>query len=178
MVPFGNHNPLDLTIFLMSDSTTNPAPNLRNPVHLLAFGFGSGAMPFAPGTFGTLVAVPIYLLMAPLALTAYLVAVSLMFVVGIWLCERTSRDLGVHDHGGIVWDEIVGYLITMIMAPAGWLWLLLGFVLFRLFDIFKPWPINSIDRKVGGGLGIMLDDVVAGLFSLLVMQLIRISGLV
>jgi len=99
-------------------------------------------MPFAPGTFGTLAALPIYLLMVPLSLWAYLAVVVVMTLLGVWLCHVTSRDLGVHDHGGIVWDEIVGYLITMIAAPPGWQWMVAGFVLFRFFDIIKPWPIR------------------------------------
>lgn len=146
----------------------------RNPIHFLAFGFGSGAMPVAPGTFGTLVAIPIYLLMAPLSLWLYLAIVTGITVLGVWLCHVTSRDLGVHDHPGIVWDEIAGYLITMIAAPTGWLWVLLGFVLFRVFDIIKPWPIGWADRRVSGGLGIMLDDVLAAVYAWLLLQVIFI----
>ncbi len=150
----------------------NSAPRSvwRNPIHFLAFGFGSGAMPFAPGTFGTLAAVPIYLLMMPLSLWAYLAVVVVMTLLGVWLCHVTSRDLGVHDHGGIVWDEIVGYLITMIAAPPGWQWIVAGFVLFRFFDIIKPWPIGWADRRVQGGLGIMLDDVLAAVLAWAVLQ--------
>lgn len=142
-------------------------------MHLLAFGFGAGTLPFAPGSFGTLVAIPIYLLLAPLPLISYLSTLLVVFIAGVWLCERTSRDLGVHDHGGIVWDEIVGYLVTMTFAPAGWLWILIGFLLFRLFDILKPWPISTIDRQVKGGFGIMLDDLLAGIYALLVILLIE-----
>jgi phosphatidylglycerophosphatase A len=141
-----------------------------NPIHLLAFGLGSGAVPKAPGTAGTLAAIPLYLLVAPLPGWAYLLLVAVMFLVGVWLCERTSRDLGVHDHGGIVWDEWVGFLFTLWLAPPGWGWLLTGFLLFRLFDILKPWPIGWLDRRVPGGLGIMLDDLVAGLFGFAVIQ--------
>ncbi|NOX92438.1 MAG: phosphatidylglycerophosphatase A [Gammaproteobacteria bacterium] len=150
----------------------NSAPRSvwRNPIHFLAFGFGSGAMPYAPGTFGTLAALPVYLLMQPLSLWAYLFVVAVMTSVGVWLCHVTSRDLGVHDHAGIVWDEIVGYLITMIAAPPGWQWIIAGFVLFRFFDIIKPWPISWVDRRVHGGLGIMLDDVLAAIFALAVLQ--------
>jgi phosphatidylglycerophosphatase A len=155
-----------------------PGLDLRNPIHFFAFGFGSGVMPFAPGTFGTLAAVPLYLLLQPLPLLSYLVVLLVAFVAGVWLCERTSRDLRVHDHGGIVWDEIVGYLFTMTFAPPGWQWMLLGFVLFRLFDILKPWPIRTIDQRVQGGFGIMLDDLLAGLFALLVMALINQFGVV
>lgn len=142
----------------------------RNPVHFLAFGFGSGAMPVAPGTFGTLVAVPLYWWLQPLALWPYLAVVLAVTLVGIWLCQVTSRDLGVHDHAGIVWDEIAGYLITMIAAPPGWQWMVLGFVLFRFFDILKPWPIGWVDRRVHGGLGIMLDDVLAALYAWAILQ--------
>lgn len=147
-----------------------PASVWRNPVHFLAFGLGSGAAPWAPGTFGTLAAVPLWYLLAQTSLPVYLTLTLVAFVIGIWLCGRTSRDLGVHDHGGIVWDEFVGYWITMIAVPVDWIWALLGFVLFRLFDIWKPWPIRPIDRHVHGGLGIMLDDVLAGVFAALVLQ--------
>jgi phosphatidylglycerophosphatase A len=140
-------------------------PDMRNPLHLLAFGFGTGLIPKAPGTFGTLVGIPVYLLIERLSLVYYVGIVALAFLIGIWLCEVTSRDLGVHDHGGIVWDEVVGYLVTMVWAPDGWIWLFLGFLLFRLFDIVKPWPIRWIDQHVKGGLGIMVDDLIAGVFA-------------
>jgi len=149
-----------------------PGLNLANPIHLLAFGFGSGVGPKAPGTWGTLAAVPIFLLLQDLPLLAYLGVTLVVTLVGVWLCDVTAKDLGVHDHPGIVWDEIAGYLITMIAAPSGWLWWLIGFVLFRLFDIFKPWPIHVIDKGVDGGLGIMLDDVLAGLMALACLQLL------
>lgn len=147
-----------------------PASVWRNPVHFLAFGLGSGAAPRAPGTFGTLAAVPLWYLMAQGGLMLYLSLTLAAFVIGIWLCGRTSRDLGVHDHGGIVWDEFVGYWITMIAVPVNWIWTLAGFILFRLFDIWKPWPIGPVDRRVHGGLGIMLDDVLAGVLAGLVLQ--------
>ena len=92
------------------------------------------------------------------------------FVLGVYLCERTSRDLGVHDHGGIVWDEFVGLWITLILVPPGWGWVLLGFVLFRLFDILKPQPIGWADKRVAGGFGIMIDDVLAGIYAWGVLQ--------
>jgi phosphatidylglycerophosphatase A len=94
------------------------------------------------------------------------------FLAGVYLCDRTSRDLGVHDHTGIVWDEMLGFLVTMWWAPTGWIWVLLGFLLFRIFDILKPWPIGWLDRRVPGGLGIMLDDVLAGIFALAALQLL------
>ncbi len=142
-----------------------PPALLRNPVHLLSLGFGSGLAPRAPGTFGTLVAVPIYLLLRHVDPQLYWLFVLGSGMLGVWLCGVTARALGVHDHPGIVWDEITGYLLTMVAAPPGWLWVVLGFVLFRLFDIWKPWPIRQLDHGVRGGLGIMLDDVVAALYA-------------
>ncbi len=138
---------------------------LRNPIHLLAFGFGSGLAPRAPGTFGTLVGIPFYLLMLPLSLIHYSVVLCLITVLGFYLCGQTAKDLGVHDHGGIVWDEIAGYLITMIAIPFSVSNILLGFVLFRFFDIVKPWPIRWLDKHIAGGVGIMLDDILAGVFA-------------
>lgn len=146
-------------------SETRPQPNWKNPVHLLAFGLGSGAAPKAPGTAGTLAVIPLYLLISGLPSWGYMGIVLLMFVAGIWICERTSKDLGVHDHSGIVWDEWVGFLLALCSAPPGWWWILVAFVLFRFFDIVKPWPINLLDEKVGGGLGIMLDDMLAGVYA-------------
>ena len=157
----------------MPDKNTTPPPGmLKNPVHLLALGFGTGLSPRFPGTAGTVLAVLIYLPMRTLPLAIYLGVVAVMFVAGIWLCARTAAALGVHDPRAIVWDEIVGYLATMTAAPAGWPWIGLGFVLFRLFDIGKPFPVGWVDRKVGGGLGIMLDDLAAALYCLGIMQLI------
>lgn len=146
-------------------------------IHFLAFGFGSGYAPKAPGTFGTLAAIPLYLLVAGLPLAGYLVMVVALFALGVWLCGRTARDMGVHDHPGIVWDEIVGFLITMTAVPLAWQWVVAGFVLFRLFDILKPWPIRWLDRHVHGGLGIMLDDVLAGVFAALCLHALIQSGL-
>jgi phosphatidylglycerophosphatase A len=148
---------------------------LTTPVHFLAFGFGSGLSPFAPGTLGTLMAVPLYLAMSKLPLTAYLLITLVVCIVGVWICGRSSEKLGVHDHSGIVWDEFAGYFITMILAPPSWLWIVIGFVLFRLFDIWKPWPISFLDKKVDGGLGIMIDDVVAGIFAMICLQALSYS---
>lgn len=148
---------------------------LANPNHLFAFGFGSGLAPKAPGTFGTLAAIPFFLLLQDLTWPLYLSWLLVTFALGVLWCDRSSKALGVHDHGGIVWDEFVGFWITMFMAPAGWLWIVIGFVLFRFFDILKPWPINWLDKKVHGGFGIMIDDVLAGIYALLVLQLIVFS---
>lgn len=142
-----------------------PASIWRNPVHFLAFGFGSGAAPWAPGTFGTLAAVPLYFLLSFLSLPLYLIMLVVTFIFGCWICDKTSKDLGVHDHGGIVWDEFVGYWLTMLALPVSWTWALAGFILFRFFDILKPWPIRWVDKKVAGGFGIMLDDVLAAVYA-------------
>jgi len=143
----------------------------RDPLLLLACGLGSGMARFAPGTFGTLVGIPLYWFMQPLSILYYTLLTVLLFIVGIGLCEYATQKLGVHDHPGIVWDEIVGYLVTMFMAPAGITWIISGFVLFRLFDIWKPWPIGWLDKKVSGGFGIMIDDVLAGIFAAGLLQL-------
>ncbi|MEW8028913.1 MAG: phosphatidylglycerophosphatase A [Candidatus Thiodiazotropha sp.] len=157
-------------------SEEQAAPDMSKPVHLLAFGFGSGLLPKAPGTYGTLVGIPFYLLLQPLSLSLYMLFVLLAFVAGLWICQRTSDDLGVHDHSGIVWDEIVGFLVGMAFAPPGWVWIVIGFLLFRLFDILKPWPILWIDRRVKGGLGIMLDDLLAGLYTAGAIFLLNLTG--
>jgi phosphatidylglycerophosphatase A len=144
---------------------------LTNPVNLLAFGFGTGLAPVAPGTFGTL---PGLLLgWATLSLDTYVqwgIAAAL-FIVGIALCGRCSRNLGVHDHGGIVWDEITGMYVTLLAAPPTFIGFALAFVLFRAFDIIKPWPIRDLDHRLGGGLGIMLDDLAAALYALIFLAL-------
>lgn len=152
---------------------TNPLSriSLKNPWHLLATGFGSGLSPIIPGTMGTLAAVPVYLLLAQTPLMVYLLLVLISCAVGVKICQVTSDDMGVHDHGSIVWDEFAGFWITMLVVPVlglpvfDWKWLLAGFVLFRFFDMVKPWPIGWLDKRVHGGLGIMLDDIVAGVMA-------------
>lgn len=161
------------------DYTALERPRLRwlkDPRHLLALGLGSGLAPVAPGTFGTLVAIPLYLLVAGVSLSAYISLVMSAFVVGVYVCDYTARALGVHDHPAIVWDEVVGFLITMIAVPLSWQTVLLGFVFFRLFDILKPWPIRWLDRYVKGGLGIMIDDVLAGVFAAAGLWLVGFMG--
>lgn len=146
---------------------------LTTPEHFIAFGFGAGLMPRGPGTAGTLVGLPFWLVLMWLPLPWFVGAVALLFLFGCWVCGESARLLGVHDYGGIVFDEIVGFLIACLpLLPAlglvsgpMWLWLLAAFLVFRLFDILKPWPIRAFDRSVHGGFGIMLDDVLAGLAS-------------
>jgi phosphatidylglycerophosphatase A len=159
---------------MIFDPRINPLA-LRNPRHWLAFGLGSGLARYAPGTFGTVVAVPLYLLLARLPPVTYALAVIAAFALGVWLCESVSRDLGVHDHGGIVWDEFVGYWITMFLVPLRWEWVLAGFALFRLFDIWKPWPIRWFDENLKGGFGIMFDDVLAAVAACAALHAIRIG---
>ncbi|HAW14807.1 MAG TPA: phosphatidylglycerophosphatase A, partial [Cellvibrionales bacterium] len=138
---------------------------ISHPAHFFGLGLGSGLTGFAPGTFGTLAAIPLWLLMAEQLLLIQCVIIIVASVIGIYFCGKTASDLGSHDHGAIVWDEFVGFWLTMLFAPAGLIWLLAGFGLFRLFDIVKPWPIKLLDQKVHGGFGIMIDDVLAGLFA-------------
>jgi phosphatidylglycerophosphatase A len=149
-----------------------PVPDLlHRPVQLLAFGFGSGLAPVAPGTAGTVVAVPVYLLAVQWGLLNYTLFIVLGAVIGVWLCGAASRQLRVHDHPGIVWDEFVGYWITMWALPVGWEWVLAGFLVFRLYDIVKPWPVSLLDREVGGGLGIVLDDALAGVMACITLHI-------
>ena len=142
------------------------ANHLKDPIMVLALGFGSGLVPKAPGTAGTLLAVPLCLALQNLSLMMYGIVTIMVTVVGVYVCSYSIAKLGEHDHPAIVIDEIAGYLITMFAVPKGWEWLLAGFVLFRIFDVLKPWPISWLDKNVKGGLGIMLDDVIAGLASL------------
>ena len=153
-------------------TNTQPKQLIKNPIHFLSLGFGSGLSPVAPGTMGTLVAVPLYLVLSHyLSQTGYAIVTCVVMFVGIYLCEKTTRALGVHDHPAIVWDEIAGYFITLLFVPVTFFHVVLGFVLFRLFDIVKPWPVSVIDSRMKGGLGVMLDDVIAGLYALTLMQL-------
>ena len=154
----------------MVGSAGTPASVWRNPIHFLSFGLGSGAMPIAPGTFGTMVGMLIYSLLPSMSSDVYGVFLFLTFLLGVWLCGKTSFDLGVHDHPGIVFDEFVGLWITYFMVPEGSQWLICGFCFFRIFDILKPWPIKWADVNINGGLGIMLDDVLAGIISCLCIQ--------
>ncbi len=147
----------------------------QDPIYFIAFGFGSGLMPMAPGTWGTLAAVPVYLLLMDCHWSIYLVITVLAFILGVWVSDKVTRDLGINDYKGIVWDEVVGYLLTMFMAPKGFIWIVLGFLLFRLFDIWKPQPIRLVDRRVHGGLGVMLDDALAAIPAWLIMQLLAWS---
>lgn len=153
--------------------TSTVKPNFKDPIHWLAFGLGSGLSPKAPGTMGTLAALPLYYwFMADLSPLLYFAMLVVTSLVGIYICHKTAKDLNVHDHGGIVFDEWVGMWITLFLAPTGWLWLAVGFGLFRFFDIIKPWPISWLDKHVAGGFGIMIDDILAGVMACICLQLL------
>ncbi|MFU8783981.1 phosphatidylglycerophosphatase A [Aliidiomarina sp.] len=149
---------------------------IKHPVHFFSFGFGTGLLPKAPGTFGTLPAIVLVWLFSPLDVAAYMGVVVFATIIGIYLCGATAKAMGEHDAPAIVWDEIAGYMIAMIAVPVSWQSLLLAFVLFRIFDIIKPWPISWLDKKVDGGFGIMLDDIVAGFITLVLMHIVLSLG--
>ena len=144
-----------------------PKIDLKSPIQFIASGFGSGSSPIAPGTMGTVMAIPLWMLFSLLSPPLYIGMLIITTLFGIYICGAASKELGVHDHGGIVWDEFVGYWITMFLIPLTFWNIVIGFLLFRLFDILKPWTISAIDRRVKGGFGIMIDDIIAGLFALL-----------
>ncbi len=155
---------------------TEPGDNLTrkvltDPVNFLAFGFGTGLAPVAPGTFGSLPGVLLAWFTLNMGIYVQIGVAVGLFLTGIWICGESARRIGVHDHGGIVWDEICGMYITLLLAPATVLGFALGFGLFRLFDIVKPSPIRELDHRLGGGLGIMLDDLVAALYALILLAL-------
>lgn len=145
---------------------------LTNPLILCAVGFGSGLLPVAPGTWGTVAGVFIYIGLSQLPLYVYITCLLFTFLFGIWCCSVASHKIGVHDHPSIVWDEFVGYWLTMLYAPHQWWWIVIGFGLFRIFDIYKPYPIGLCDRHCQGGLGVMLDDMLAGVYAWGVLQVL------
>lgn len=144
----------------------------QRPEYFLAFGFGSGLMKTAPGTWGTLAAIPLYLLLVAFSWPVYLLFTLIFFAYGIYLSGKVANDLGVHDHPAIVWDEVVGYLFTMFLMPVGLFWMIAGFLLFRLFDILKPYPISWVQNNVKGGLGIMLDDLLAAIPAWIILKVL------
>lgn len=154
---------------------TDPRQKLRLSywVHLLATGFGSGLMPKAPGTWGSLVALPIgAICLNYMGFSLFLFFTFCCFLLGCYLCEKTAKDMQVHDHGAIVWDEFVGIFITLLALPTlNLTHLLIAFTVFRIFDIFKPYPIKYFDQKLTNGFGIMIDDVLAGIYAFVVISL-------
>ena len=144
---------------------------MSDPVHFLAFGFGTGLAPFAPGTFGSLPGILLFWLTMDYGLYVQLGVAAAITLAGIWICGESARRIGVHDHGGIVWDEIAGMYLTLMVAPFSVFGWILAFVLFRIMDIVKPWPIRDLDHRLGGGLGIMLDDLAAALYAAILLLL-------
>ncbi|WP_333845193.1 phosphatidylglycerophosphatase A family protein [Pelomicrobium sp.] len=141
-----------------------------DPAQLIAFGFGLGKIPAAPGTFGSLAMLPVYQWLAPRMEVASLLAlVAVMFALGVWACDRAGRALGVHDHRGMVWDEMTAFLLLLSFAPPALLWQVCAFLLFRLFDVVKPPPIRHLERRFQNGFGVMLDDLVAAFYTLIVL---------
>ena len=144
-----------------------------NPIHFISCGFGIGAIPFMPGTFGTLAAVPFYLIAVQWHISIYLAITLLLNVAGVYLCHVTNIAFKTEDHPAAVWDEIAAFFIVMIALPPTWPYILGGFILFRLFDIVKPEPIGWIDRNIHGGIGVMLDDIVAAIVSCAILHVIH-----
>lgn len=145
----------------------------KYPVHFLAYGFGTGLVPLAPGTIGSLVGVALFRVMATLPRGYYVAITAVLGVAGIFICEQTANDMAMHDPGAIVWDEIVGYLVAMYRQTWHWGWVIAGFVVYRLFDIWKPYPIGLIEEGFGVGMSVMADDIVAGIYAWCVLRLVR-----
>ena len=141
---------------------------VSHPAHLIAFGFGSGLAPLAPGTVGTLLGLPLFWLTVAIApdLPNQIILLIAAFLLGVWACGRTGRTLGVADHGGMVWDEIVAFALVLLFTPTGWPWTVAAFALFRLFDILKPWPIRLADTRLKNGFGVMFDDLLAAAYAI------------
>jgi len=143
---------------------------IKHPAHFLALGFGSGLAPKAPGTFGTIVGLPLFYLIAHYSLNIQLSIIALLFIIGIYFCDVTGKALGVSDHGSIVWDEIAAMMLVLTITPMHWLWWLIAFGLFRLFDIWKPFPIRQCDAKLKGGFGVMFDDLLAAVYAMIALK--------
>ncbi len=161
----------------MIKTSTSPGFGfLAHPAHMLACGFGSGLAPVAQGTFGTLAAWPLYLLIKPsLPDQAFAIFLLASLAIGSLACQRTGRDLGVPDHGSIVWDEIVAFWLVLWVTPPDWAWQLAAFFAFRLFDVFKPPPARWVDIHMKNGFGVMLDDLIAALFAMVSLAIGRIA---
>lgn len=145
---------------------------LQHPAHFFGLGFGSGLAKKAPGTFGTLVGLPLFWLISVYTFPTQLVVISALFIIGIYFCDKTGRALGVADHGGIVWDEIVAMMLVLTFTLNQWQWWLTAFLLFRLFDIWKPYPIRQCDAKLKNGFGVMFDDLLAAIYSILSLKVL------
>jgi phosphatidylglycerophosphatase A len=158
----------------LTTSTKSPTIQflLKHPAHLFGLGFGSGLVPKAPGTFGTLVGYPLYWLISVYTLETQLIVITALFLIGIYFCNVTGNALGVSDHGSIVWDEIVAMMLVLTFTHNQWQWWLSAFILFRLFDIWKPFPIKQFDAKLKNGFGVMFDDLLAGIYTIICLKLV------
>jgi phosphatidylglycerophosphatase A len=155
-------------------TTSAKSPNLQfllqHPAHFFGLGFGSGLTPKAPGTFGTLVGYPLFWLISVYALPTQIIIIAALFIIGVYFCDVTGKALGVSDHGSIVWDEIVAMMLVLAITPNQWQWWLVAFLLFRLFDIWKPYPIRQFDAKLKNGFGVMFDDLLAAIYAIIGLQ--------
>jgi len=160
----------------MSDLLLRPTWRfiLSRPAYFIAFGFGAGLAPIAPGTVGTLLAFPLYWLFFPqVGALEFLLLIVVLFILGVWACDTAGRALGVSDYGGMVWDETVAFLLVLFLVPATLYWQAAAFLLFRLFDILKPPPIRHYDQTLKSGFGVMLDDLIAAFYTLLVLAVAK-----
>ena len=162
-----------MTISIKKSGAVPTAFLLRHPAHFIALGFGSGLSTFASGTVGTLVAYPIFLLFPLLDVWTQFVVVAVLFVIGVWACAVTGRALGVVDHGAIVWDEVVAMLLVLMYTPVAWVWYVIAFFVFRAMDIWKPFPIRHADRKIKNGFGVMFDDLLAAIYSIVIIKVLE-----
>lgn len=162
---------LDLSKY-QKNASQPPATLWTNPLHFIACGFGVGAIPFFPGTFGTMLGIPIAIILSHHSILFYVISCVLLFCVGIYLCGITNRDFGTDDHPAAVFDEIATFPVVMIGIPMHWIFLLIGFCLFRFFDIVKPWPIRWVDKNIHNGFGVMFDDLLAAIFSGIILHAI------
>lgn len=165
-----------LKIIRTSSVNRIPESAFQKPLNFIAFGFGSGIAPVAPGTFGTLFAIPFFVLLSHLPLIMYLLVVLLLTCFSSWLLGKISEEIGVHDHTGMNLDEFIGYFFTMIAVPSTWLNIVLGFILFRLFDVWKPFPISWVDKHMMGGFGMVFDDILAGIISCIILHILMMVG--
>jgi phosphatidylglycerophosphatase A len=166
-------------ITLAADAILRPSAGfmLAHPARFIALGFGTGLSPVAPGTVGTLLGFPVYWiaseLLAPYGPPGMLVFIAAMFVLGVWACAITGRDLGIADHSGMNWDEIVAFQLVLVLTPQAWQWQAFAFFGFRFFDVVKPPPIRQADARLKGGLGVMFDDILAAFYTLLAMAVCK-----
>ena len=145
---------------------------ISHPAHFFSLGFGSGLAPKAPGTFGTMLGLPLFWLISNCPFSTQLIIIATLFIIGIYFCGKTGKALGVADHGAIVWDEIVAMMLVLAFTPTGFIFWFIAFLLFRLFDIWKPYPICYADTKLKNGFGVMFDDLLAAIYAILVMKFI------